>query len=269
MVDQARARRLAKRIATIVASAIELEIKDPRLRFVTITDAKVTGDLRDATVYYTVMGADLNTEPDYAAAAAGLEKAKGVLRSKVGSGTGVKFTPTLAFVLDTVPDTARHMEELLARARAADDEVAKAAANARHAGDADPYRRPEDASVDETDDETDGEALWVCEQIGESLLAYEVGGTASVPSSAPAWSSPTLPTKPEKGGMPARFIAGTKKSAARIGLLAASIWTWAIMISLGMKIGRVRRAGEAFERDFRKADDIDASLDLLAIAHAP
>ena len=154
MVDHPRAIRLAKRIATIVATAIELEVKDPRLRFVTITDAKVTGDLRDATVFYTVMGADIDSEPDIDAAAAGLEKAKGVLRSKVGAGTGVRFTPTLAFVLDRVPDTARHMEELLARARAADDEVAKVAANAVPAGDADPYRTAEsegDAGTDSTD----------------------------------------------------------------------------------------------------------------------
>ncbi|WP_454196439.1 30S ribosome-binding factor RbfA [Nocardia sp. Marseille-Q1738] len=140
MVDQARARRLAKRIASIVATTIEYEVKDPRLRFVTVTDAKVTGDLREATVYYTVMGETLDTEPDYEGAAAGLEKAKGVLRSKVGAGTGVKFTPSLAFVLDTVPDAARQMEELLAKARAADDAVAKVAANARHAGDTDPYK---------------------------------------------------------------------------------------------------------------------------------
>ncbi|WP_433656675.1 30S ribosome-binding factor RbfA [Nocardia sp. CA-128927] len=140
MVDQARARRLAKRISSIVATAIEYEIKDPRLGFVTITDAKVTGDLRDATVYYTVLGETLDTEPDYTGAAAGLEKAKGVLRSKVGAGTGVKFTPTLAFVLDKVPEVAKDMEELLARAKAADEEVAKVAANARHAGDADPYK---------------------------------------------------------------------------------------------------------------------------------
>ncbi|NMN94184.1 30S ribosome-binding factor RbfA [Antrihabitans stalactiti] len=140
MVDQARARRLAKRIAAIVATAIEYEIKDPRLQFVTITDAKVTGDLREATVYYTVMGEDLNTEPDVMAAAAGLEKAKGVLRSKVGAGTGIKFTPTLAFVEDRVPDTARQMEELLAKARAADEEVARARAGAKHAGEPDPYK---------------------------------------------------------------------------------------------------------------------------------
>lgn len=144
MVDQARARRLAKRIAAIVATAIEYEIKDPRLRFITITDAKVTGDLRDATIFYTVMGEDLNTPPDVEAAAIGLEKAKGVLRSKVGAGTGVKFTPTLAFVEDKVPDTARQMEELLARARAADDEVARARAGAKHAGDADPYKTDAD-----------------------------------------------------------------------------------------------------------------------------
>ncbi|WP_280232450.1 30S ribosome-binding factor RbfA [Nocardia cyriacigeorgica] len=140
MADQARARRLAKRISAIVATAIEYEVKDPRLRFVTITDAKVTGDLRDATVYYTVMGETIDAEPDYTAAAAGLEKAKGVLRSKVGEGTGVKFTPTLSFVLDTVPDAARQMEDLLAKARALDDEVAKVAANATHAGETDPYK---------------------------------------------------------------------------------------------------------------------------------
>ncbi|MEV0106083.1 30S ribosome-binding factor RbfA [Nocardia sp. NPDC050799] len=144
MVDQARARRLAKRISAIVATAIEYEIKDPRLRFVTVTDARVTGDLHDATIFYTVMGETVDAEPDYAAASAGLEKAKGVLRSKVGAGTGVKFTPTLSFVLDTVPDAAQQMENLLARARAADDEVARVAAEATPAGDADPYKTPRD-----------------------------------------------------------------------------------------------------------------------------
>jgi ribosome-binding factor A len=140
MPDPARARRLAKRISTIVASAIEYEIKDPRLAGVTITDAKVTNDLHDATLYYTVMGASLSDEPDYAGAAAALESAKGVLRTRVGAGTGVRFTPTLAFVRDTVPDAAHRMEELLARARAADEDLARVRQGAKHAGDADPYR---------------------------------------------------------------------------------------------------------------------------------
>jgi len=140
MPDPARARRLAKRISTIVASAIEYEIKDPRLTGVTITDAKVTNDLHDATLFYTVLGSSLSDEPDYAGAAAALDKAKGVLRSKVGASLGVRFTPTLAFERDTVPDAAVRMEELLARARAADEDLARVREGARHAGDADPYR---------------------------------------------------------------------------------------------------------------------------------
>ncbi|EME19671.1 30S ribosome-binding factor RbfA [Rhodococcus triatomae] len=148
MADPARARKLAKRISTIVASAIDHEIKDPRLDYVTITDAKVTADLHDATVYYTVRGVDLATEPDFESAAAGLAKATGVLRSKVGAGTGVRFTPTLTFVADTVPDAARHMEALLARARAADDEVAKTREGASHAGEEDPYREARAADDD-------------------------------------------------------------------------------------------------------------------------
>lgn len=156
MADPARAKRLAKRISTIVASAIEYEIKDPRLAGVTITDAKVTGDLHDATLYYTVIGRSLSEEPDYAGVAAALESAKGVLRTKVGAGTGVKFTPTLAFIRDTVPDAAHRMEELLARARAADADVARIRVGATPAGDAQPYRLvDEDADADPADDEPD------------------------------------------------------------------------------------------------------------------
>ncbi|MBY6411071.1 30S ribosome-binding factor RbfA [Rhodococcus sp. BP-252] len=153
MVDQARARRLAKRISSIVATAIDHEIKDPRLAYVTITDCKVTADLHDATVFYTVRGESLDAEPDLAGAAAGLEKAKGVLRSKVGAGTGVRFTPTLTFATDTVPDTARHMEELLERARQADSEVARVAASAKPAGEADPYKAPRETT--ESSESTD------------------------------------------------------------------------------------------------------------------
>ena len=141
MADPARARRLARRINTIVASAIEFEIKDPRLTGVTITDAKVTGDLHDATLYYSVFGSSLDDEPDYAAVAAGLEKAKGVLRTRVGAALGVRFTPTLAFERDTVPDTAHRMADLLARARAADEDLARVRQGAKHAGEEDPYRK--------------------------------------------------------------------------------------------------------------------------------
>jgi ribosome-binding factor A len=151
MADPARARRLSKRISQIVASAIEHEIKDPRLNNVTITDTKVTADLHDATVYYTVLGENLQAAPDFAGAAAALDSARGVLRTKVGQGTGVRFTPTLTFVADTVPDTARQIEDLLAKAREADAEVARRATSAEHAGDPDPYRVPREDDEEDLD----------------------------------------------------------------------------------------------------------------------
>jgi ribosome-binding factor A len=140
MADPARARRLAKRINTIVASAIEFEIKDPGLDGITIVDTKVTADLHDATVFYTVLGRTLEDAPDHEAAAAALERAKGALRTRVGAGTGVRFTPTLTFTRDTTSDSVQRMDELLARARAADADVARVRSGAKPAGEADPYR---------------------------------------------------------------------------------------------------------------------------------
>ena len=149
MAEASRARRLAKRIAQIVASGLEHEVKDPRLTMVTITDVKVTGDLRDATVYYTVLGESIDTPPDTAAAAAALASAAGVLRCLVGRGTGVRFTPTLTFRCDELPEGARRIDELLARARDADAQVARIAAGASPAGESDPYRSPRRESTDD------------------------------------------------------------------------------------------------------------------------
>lgn len=140
MVDHARAARMAKRIQEIVASAIERQIKDRRLELVTITDTRVTGDLHDATVYYTVRGKDLNSEPDLDQAAEALHRARGQLRKIVGDQLSVRFTPTLNFEFDAVPEASAHMEELLERARQRDAELAKLKENARPAGDANPYK---------------------------------------------------------------------------------------------------------------------------------
>jgi ribosome-binding factor A len=148
VVDAARARKLADRIKVIVAEMIELRVKDPRLGFVTITDARVTNDLQQATVFYTVLG----DETQKADTAAALESARGVLRSEVGRQTGVRHTPTLAFVADAVPENAAHIEDLLARVAAADAEVHRAAAGAVYAGDADPYRAPRPDAVEDGDD---------------------------------------------------------------------------------------------------------------------
>ncbi|MDA2810497.1 30S ribosome-binding factor RbfA [Nocardiopsis sp. RSe5-2] len=138
MVDAARARKLADRIQRIVAEMLERRIKDPRLGFVTVTDARLTNDLRDATVFYTVFG----TDEEKAGTAAALESAKGVIRSEVGRQTGLRHTPSLTFEADEVQANAQHIEDLLAQARQSDAEVARAAAGASPAGDADPYKAP-------------------------------------------------------------------------------------------------------------------------------
>lgn len=138
MADNARAKRLADLIREVVARKLQRGVKDPRLgSHVTITDTRVTGDLREATVFYTVYGDDDDREQ----AAKGLESAKGVLRSAVGAAAGVKFTPTLTFVPDALPENARTIDDLLARAKASDEEVRKASSGASYAGEADPYRK--------------------------------------------------------------------------------------------------------------------------------
>jgi ribosome-binding factor A len=96
-----------------------------------------------------VLGETVDAEPDAAGAAAALASATGVLRSKVGAGTGIRHTPSLAFVADVVPDEARRMEELLARTRESDAELARRAVGARHAGESDPYRAPREPEEDE------------------------------------------------------------------------------------------------------------------------
>jgi ribosome-binding factor A len=149
MTDAARARKLADRIAQIVAEMLERRVKDPRLGFVTVTDARLTGDLREATVYYTVYG----SADEQAGTAAALKSATGLIRSEVGRQTGLRHTPSLSFVQDTLPDGARHMEELVARARAADEALAQVREGAEPAGDPDPYRVPADTEDDDDWDE--------------------------------------------------------------------------------------------------------------------
>lgn len=139
--------KVGEQIKQIVASYLERRLKDPRLGFVTVTDVRMTGDGREATVFYTVLGGQ--AERDGTAAA--LEAARGLIRSTVGKQLGMKFTPSIAFVLDAVPETAAEIEAVLAKARGLDERVAAQAAGAAYAGEADPYRKPhdEDAEGDE------------------------------------------------------------------------------------------------------------------------
>ncbi|MEU5550875.1 MULTISPECIES: 30S ribosome-binding factor RbfA [unclassified Micromonospora] len=151
MTDPAKVRRHAERVRELVASVVRSQIKDPRLGMITITDARITADLRDATVFYTVLG-DAAAQ---AGTAAALDSAKGMLRSTVGKALGLRHSPTLTFVLDDVQDQVKHIDDLLAAARTADAEVQRLAAKAAYAGEAQPYRLDdEDDEPDEAENET-------------------------------------------------------------------------------------------------------------------
>jgi len=147
-MDAARARKLADRISQIVAEMLERRIKDPRLGFVTVTEARLTNDLREATVFYTVYGSD----QERADTAVALQSATGIIRSEVGRQIGLRHTPSLAFVADELPDSAQRIEDLVTQVKHADAELARSREGAQHAGDPDPYRKPaEDSGEDDAE----------------------------------------------------------------------------------------------------------------------
>jgi len=138
MAENPRARRTADRIKEIVASMLDTKIKDPRLGFVTITDVRVTGDLQQASLFYTVLG-DAEQQKKTAAA---LESCKGLLRSEVGKQLGLRLTPSLTFHLDAVPETAAVINDALTEAQKRDAEVAALREGKTYADGEDPYRKP-------------------------------------------------------------------------------------------------------------------------------
>jgi ribosome-binding factor A len=151
-MDAPRTRRLAERISKIVAEMLERRIKDPRLGFVTVTETRLTSDLRDATVFYTVYG----SAEEHEETAAALRSATGVIRSEVGRLIGLRHTPSLEFVADSLPENAQRIDDLVAAARQADAELARNREGAEWAGDPDPYRKPaDDWDEDEDEDEDD------------------------------------------------------------------------------------------------------------------
>lgn len=141
MVDHARARRLAERIKVLAAEALAKVVKDPDLGFVTFTDVRVTPDLSQARLYYTIFGSEL----EVARSKEILEANRGRLRGEIGKHLGIRITPTVELISDDVPEAAGAMNELLAEARRRDEELEKLAKNAQPAGEKDPYlKKPSD-----------------------------------------------------------------------------------------------------------------------------
>jgi ribosome-binding factor A len=108
--------RVAQAIREVVDSAVLLETADPRIRSVTVLRAEVSADLRNATVYVSVMG----SQAEQARALQGLKHAAGFLQSKVAERLQTRFTPVLAFKLDDSVKKSVAMSRLIDEVMAAD-----------------------------------------------------------------------------------------------------------------------------------------------------
>lgn len=138
MVDAARARRLAERIKVLAAESLDKVVKDHDLGFVTITDVRVAPDLASAKIFYTVLGDQKQAKTT----AEIIERFRGRIRGEIGHQLGIRVTPTIEFLTDEVPETAAHLNDLLAQAKARDEETARQAKAAKFAGEENPYKEP-------------------------------------------------------------------------------------------------------------------------------
>ena len=120
-----RTLRLASLIREIVADLLRFKVKDPRVASVSITDAEVTGDFREARVYYTVAGDGRQR----AAAAAGLKRSTGFIRREVGRRVQVRFTPVIEFRIDTSLEYGARIDERLRELGLGDSESTASAAS--------------------------------------------------------------------------------------------------------------------------------------------
>jgi ribosome-binding factor A len=107
---------MAEAIREVVASAILFEAADPRIRGVTVLRVELSGDLRQATVYVSVMG----TEAEQELALRGLRHAAGFLQAKVANRLQTRFTPVLSFKIDDSVKKSIEIGRLIDEAVASD-----------------------------------------------------------------------------------------------------------------------------------------------------
>ncbi len=96
-----------------LSQLLEREVKDPQVGFVTLTGVEVSADLRNARVYFSVLG----DEPAVAASLAALERAKGFLRRELSHRLTIRYVPELQFVLDRSIERGQHIADLLRQVR--------------------------------------------------------------------------------------------------------------------------------------------------------
>jgi ribosome-binding factor A len=93
----------------VLSEVLQREVKDPRVGFVTITDVKLTADLRHSRVFVSVLG----DEDDVERSMAGLDSAKGYMRSALGKHLRIKYLPEIEFVLDSSGEEALRLEGIM------------------------------------------------------------------------------------------------------------------------------------------------------------
>jgi ribosome-binding factor A len=110
-----RMRRVDEAVRQVIGDAVALELKDPRVGFVTVTDVRTSADLRHARVYVSVLGPDgkVSAEDERADTLAGLQSAHGFLQSRIAGELHLKRTPALEFIYDDTTDRALRLEQLI------------------------------------------------------------------------------------------------------------------------------------------------------------
>ncbi len=104
-----RVSRVGEQVKKELSQIIQQEIKDPRIGFVTVTAVEMSGDLQIAKVYISVMG----KQEEKRDTLAGLEKAKGYIRSEIGRRIKLRHVPELVFVMDESLEHSEHITRLL------------------------------------------------------------------------------------------------------------------------------------------------------------
>ncbi len=109
MSTQLRVEKLQELIKQEMSKMLLREIKDPRIGFVTVTDVEVTGDLREAKIYVSIMGG----EEQVKSSLEGLHSALGFIRREIGRRIRLRFTPEISFALDNSLDYGEHIQKIL------------------------------------------------------------------------------------------------------------------------------------------------------------
>lgn len=117
MSSNVRVRKLEEFIKQEIGAMLMRGLKDPRIGFVTVTAVEVTGDLRQAKVYFSFYGSEEEKETSYRA----LKHADGHIRSELGKRLNLRYTPELIFEKDTSLDYSMHIESLLNKIKKEDE----------------------------------------------------------------------------------------------------------------------------------------------------